>query len=138
MTENTIYMGVNAPKIHQRIIGKLMMRLGMLYHIEHAIPYEPFPETMIDESQTSPTPDILLFDNVKKQNQVIIEVTGNTGAKRDFEKVKQLMEEYGVPEGFVYNYDTGNWMKFRLYKGEDKMAPSFSDLIGYDLDDLLD
>ena len=45
---------------------------------------------MIDESQTSPTPDILLFDNHKKQNQVIIEVSGNTGARRDFEKIKQI------------------------------------------------
>lgn len=137
MTENTIYMGVNAPKIHQRIIGKLMMRLGILYHIEKRIPFEPFPETMIDESQTSPTPDILLFDNERKQNQVIIEVSGNTGARRDFEKVKQLMEEYGVPEGFVYNYDTGAWMKFRLNGGEDKSKPSFSDMIGQDLAELL-
>ncbi|MCC6459852.1 MAG: hypothetical protein IT260_05260 [Saprospiraceae bacterium] len=137
MTENTIYMGVNAPKIHQRIIGKLMMRLGILYHIEKQIPYEPFPETMIDEGQTSPTPDILLFDNVRKQNQVIIEVSGNTGARRDFEKVKQLVQEYTVPEGFVYNYDTGAWLKYRLHQGEDSETPSFSDLIGLDLADLL-
>ncbi len=26
-------MGVNAPKINQRIIGQLMMRLGILYYI---------------------------------------------------------------------------------------------------------
>ncbi|MBC7777398.1 MAG: hypothetical protein H7246_18335 [Phycisphaerae bacterium] len=45
MTESTIYIGVNAPKIHQRIIGQLMMRLGMLFYIEKRIPYEPFPET---------------------------------------------------------------------------------------------
>jgi hypothetical protein len=32
MTENTIIMGVNAPKIHQRIIGKMMMRLGILFY----------------------------------------------------------------------------------------------------------
>lgn len=137
MTENTIYMGVNAPKIHQRIIGQLMMRLGILYYIEKKIPYEPLPETMIDESQTSPTPDILLFDNQKKLNQVIIEVSGNTGARRDFEKVKQLVQEYGVPEGFVYNYDTGKWRKYGLLEGEDMEKPSYCGAIGLDLDGLV-
>ncbi len=137
MTENTIYMGVNAPKIHQRIIGQLMMRLGILYYIEKKIPYEPLPETMIDESQTSPTPDILLFDNQKRQNQVIIEVSGNTGARRDFEQVKQLVEEYGVPEGFVYNYDTGQWRKYDLAAGEDMQMPSYCDSIGLDLNELV-
>ena len=137
MTENTIYMGVNAPKIHQRIIGQLMMRLGMLFYIDKRIPYEPYPETMIDESQTSPTPDILLFDNVRKINKVIIEVSGNTGAKRDFEKVKALITEYGVPEGFVYNYDTGQWSKFSLAKGVEQENPSYSDCIEMDLNSLL-
>lgn len=137
MTENTIIMGVNAPKIHQRIIGQLMMRLGMLYYLEKAIPYEPLPETMIDESQTSPTPDILLFDNEKKLNQVIIEISGNTGARRDFEKVKNLMLEYNVPEGFVYNYDSKQWRKFKLDKGEDLSTPSFCEAINYDLNELM-
>ncbi len=137
MTDNTIYIGVNAPKIHQRIIGRLMMRLGILYYDEKRIPFEPLPETMIDESQTSPTPDILLFDNAQKQNRVIIEISGNTGARRDFEKVKQLVDEYGVPEGFVYNYDTGQWRKYRLGPGEDGEKPSFSDEIGCDLNTLL-
>ncbi len=137
MTENTIYMGVNAPKIHQRIIGRLMMQLGILFYREGQIPFEPFPETMIDESQTSPTPDILLFDNEKKQNQVIIEVSGNTGARRDFEKVKILVEEYSVPEGFVYNYDTRVWRKYTLGSGEDFKRPSFSQLIQVDLAELL-
>ena len=138
MTENTIYIGVNAPKIHQRIIGQLLMRLGILYYIEKKIPYEPLPETMIDESQTSPTPDILLFDNQKKINQVIIEVSGNTGARRDFEKVKQLVQEYGVPEGFVYNYDTGGWRKYILATGEETQAPSYCEAIGLDLDRLFE
>lgn len=137
MIENTVYMGVNAPKIHQRIIGQLMMRLGMLYYIEKKIPYEPLPETMIDESQTSPTPDILLFDNKQKQNRAIIEISGNTGARRDFEKVKQLVNEYGVPEGFVYNYDTGQWRKYRLGAGEDVEKPSYSEEIKLDLGALL-
>lgn len=137
MTENTIYMGVNAPKIHQRIIGQLMMRLGILYYIEKKIPYEPFPKTMIDESQTSPTRDILLFDNDKKFNRIIIEISGNAGARRDFEKVKQLVQEYGVQEGFVYHYDSKVWMKYNLVSGEDKAKPSYSTEINYDLNTLL-
>ncbi len=137
MTENTIIMGVNAPKIHQRIIGQLMMRLGMLYYIDKTISFEPLPETMIDESQTSPTPDILLFDNERKLNQVIIEISGNTGARRDFEKIKQLMIEYNVPEGFVYNYDSKQWRKYSLENGEDQQNPSFSQSIGLDFNTLL-
>lgn len=130
-------MGVNAPKAHQRVIGRLMMRLGNLFYDEKLIPFEPFPETMIDEDQTSPTPDVLLFDNQTQQNKVIIEVSGNTGFKRDFEKVKGLVEEYGVPEGFVYNYQAKTWHKYVLGKGEDTISPSFSDLLGYDLRKLL-
>ena len=137
MTENIVYMGVNAPKIHQRIIGQLMMKLGQMFYEEGKIPYEPFPETMIDESQTSPTPDILLFDNQARLNKVIIEVTGNTGMRRDFEKVKQLVQEYGVPEGFVYNYDTGTWLKYSLEKGEITDSPSWSESIGVDLNSLV-
>ncbi|MCU0346936.1 MAG: Uma2 family endonuclease [Saprospiraceae bacterium] len=137
MLDNTIYLGVNAPKPHQRIIGKLMMRLGNLFYDEQRIPYEPFPETMIDEDQTSPTPDVLLFDNETHQNKVIIEVCGNTGFKRDFEKVKELVETYGVPEGFVYNYQAKTWHKYALGKGEDFQQPSFSNLLNYDLMDLL-
>ncbi len=137
MFDNTIYMGVNAPKAHQRVIGRLMMRLGNLFYDEKLIPFEPFPETMIDEDQTSPTPDVLLFDNQTQQNKVIIEVSGNTGFKRDFEKVKGLVEEYGVPEGFVYNYQAKTWHKYVLGKGEDTISPSFSDLLGYDLRKLL-
>ncbi|HFA47473.1 MAG TPA: Uma2 family endonuclease [Bacteroidetes bacterium] len=137
MLDNTIYVRANAPKPHQRIIGKLMMQFGILFYNLKKIPFEPFPETMIDESKTSPTPDILLFDNKQKQNKVIIEISGNTGAKRDFEKVKNLVEEYGVPEGFVYNYDLKQWRKYRLEEGEDTDNPSFSDVIGYDLDRLL-
>lgn len=60
-----------------------------------------------------------------------------SGARRDFEQVKKLMEEYGVEEGFVYNYDTGAWFKNRLSTGQDTRNPSFCDAIGVDLSDLL-
>ena len=137
MLDNAIIMRVNAPKPHQRIIGKLMMHLGILFYIKKTMPYEPLPETMIDENRTSPTPDILLFDPKSKQNMAIIEVSGNTGAKRDFEKVKELVQAYGVPEGFVYNYQAKTWHKYVLGQGEDTNSPSYSDLLGYDLGGLL-
>ena len=137
MFDNTIYMGVNAPKAHQRVIGKLMMRLGNLFYDEKRIPFEPFPETMIDEDQTSPTPDVLLFDNESNQNKIIIEVSGNTGFRRDFEKVKELVQTYGVPEGFVYNYQAKTWHKYVLGKGVDTTSPSYSDLLKFDLMELL-
>ena len=49
-----VIMGVNAPKEHQRVIGKLMTALGQLFYNEKAIPFEPFSETMIDEGKTLP------------------------------------------------------------------------------------
>lgn len=137
MLDNGVILSANAPKPHQRIIGKLMMQLGILHYINKTLPYEPLPETMIDESRTSPTPDILLFDSERKQNMAIIEVSGNTGAKRDFEKVKELVDEYEILEGFVYNYDLGTWRKYRLGIGEDLEQPSYSEVVLKDLNSLL-
>ena len=133
MLEPQIIMGVNAPISHQRIISKLIAGLGHLYYTLKKIPYEPLPETMIDESQTSPTPDVLLYDNENQKNAVIIEISSNTGAKKDFEKIVQLMLDYDVPEGFVYNYNKKIWLKYDLKKGEIKDNPSFCTAIGYDL-----
>jgi Uma2 family endonuclease len=137
MTDNIIIMGVNAPKQHQRIIGKLMTALGHLFYREGTLPYEPFSETMIDEGQTSPTPDILLFDNKTGLNKVIIEVSTSAGAKRDFDKLVELMRDYGIEEGFVYNYSAGIWRKYRLDTGEVLQNPSFCDTINLDLNDFL-
>ncbi len=137
MIDNTVYMGVNAPKAHQRIIGLLMTSLGNLYYREEKISYEPFVETMIDEGKTSPTPDVLLYDHANKRNVVIIEISTNTGAKKDFEKVIELVNDYEVSEGFVYNYDKNTWLKYQLGVGEISENASFCEAIGYDLKDFL-
>ncbi len=126
------FMGVNAPKEHQRVIAKLTARLYRLYE-GGFISYEPFPEVMIDESKTSPTPDVLLYDNTLFKNVVIIEVSA-AGFRKDFEKVATLVEEYDVPEGFVYNYLNGQWRKYSREKGEAFDNLSFCESIGYDLD----
>jgi len=133
MLDHPVIVVVNAPKEHQRVIGKLMTALGQLFYNEQAIPFEPFSETMIDEGKTSPIPDILLFDNHTGSNKVIIEVATNTGARRDFDKLIELIREYRIPEGFVYNYHDKSWRKYTLSNGEVTTNPSFCDAIGYDM-----
>jgi Putative restriction endonuclease len=135
MLDIPLQMGVNAPKEHQRIIARLTARLFNL--LENGdIAYEPLPEVMIDESKTSPTPDVLLYDNVGSRNMVIIEIAA-AGARKDFEKTATLVEDYDVPEGFVYNYPKKTWRKYKLGVGEVTENPSFCDAIGYDLDHFL-
>lgn len=137
MLDHTTLMGVNAPKPHQRVIGQLMTALGHLFYREEKIPYEPFTETMIDEGKTSPTLDILLFDNDLGQNKVIIEVSTSAGTRKDFDKLVELMRDYEVPKGFVFNYNTRTWRKYRLGIGEVQESPSFCETIGYDLNEFL-
>lgn len=129
-------MGVNAPKEHQRVIRKLTTGLGLLF-VNGKIPYEPFPEVMVDESQTSPTPDVLLFDNQLQQNVVIIEVSGKAGARKDFLKIVEVCAEYEIAEGFVYDYISKNWRKYKYGVGEITGNPSYCESIGYDLNTFL-
>ena len=129
------YMGVNAPKEHQRVIRKLTQELGVLYD-NGTIKYEPFPEVMIDASTTSPTPDLLLYDNVLNRNVIIIEVAAD-GWKKDFRKVIELAKDYEIEEAFVYNYIKKQWLKYTLQNGEITENTSFCNTIGYDLNDFV-
>ncbi len=137
--ETLIEMRINAPKPHQRIISKLTTGLGYLFYRQRKIPIEPLPETMIDEGQTSPTPDIILYDNEKAQTPIIIEVCHTTGFKNDFNKVQKLIDdyEYGIIEGFVYNYLTEQWRKYKKEQGEILENPSYSEILALDLNSLL-
>ena len=132
--------GVNAPMDHQRIISRLNVGLGILYYRERSIPYEPLPETMIDEGQSSPTPDLVLYDPVTELMPIIIEVCHVRGQQNDLKKVISLIEdsEYGVIEGFVYNYRTYEWLRYRKGDGGVATATSFSDLLQLDLGQFLD
>jgi hypothetical protein len=47
------------------------------------------------------------------------------------------MHDYSVDEGFVFNYSAGTWRKYRLDVGEVTQNPSFSDIIGLDLNEFL-
>lgn len=128
-------MGINAPKAHQRIIARLTAGLAYLFYQEGTIALEPLPETMIDEGQTSPVPDVLLYDNKKHQTPVIIEISHPAGVRGDFKKVQRLIEEadYGTVEGFVFDYVGMTWRKYAKDKGEVFDNPSWSDVLGVDL-----
>ncbi len=132
--ETMTEMGINAPKAHQRVISKLNTALGTLFYVDSKIKLEPLPETMIDEGQTSPVPDIQLFDNEKLVTPVIIEVSHPTGMKNDFNKVKKLIEEndYGILEGFVYDYVNNSWRKYQKGIGEITENASWSQVLELD------
>lgn len=132
-------MSVYGPKDHQRIISKLNTRLGMLYYVQKVIELEPFPETMIDESKASPVPDLLLYDNEKSESRIIFEICNQEGLKKDLKKVAQLIDEdnYGILEGFVYNYKTKEWHQYRKNKGWIAQEPSVSAVLDIDLNEFL-
>ncbi len=137
--EEALLIGTNAPKSHQRIIGRLMIELGILYFKQSSITLEPMPETMLNEDQTSPTPDIILYDNVLSRTPVIIEVTHTTGVIGDLKKVHRLIteEDYGIDEGFVYDYKRNEWHKYKRGEGIITENPSFCEAINLDLATLL-
>jgi Uma2 family endonuclease len=126
--------GVYAPKDHQRIIGQLTIGLGNLYY-GGQIDLEALPETMLAEGQASPVPDLILYANETATTPVIIEVCHTEGLRHDCRKVAQLIDgqDYGIREGFVYDYRAGNWYQYRLGTGWLAEAPSVSAVLGQDL-----
>lgn len=137
--EQLTEMGINAPKEHQRIISKLTTGLGILFYHEGSIELEPLPETMIDEGQTSPVPDVSLYNNKTYQTPVIIEVCHPNGVKNDFKKVQRLINEfdYGTVEAFVYDYVNNTWQKYSKEHGAHTENTSYSDVLNIDLASLI-
>jgi Uma2 family endonuclease len=136
--EEALIMGTNAPKQHQRIIARLTTRLTNAFEAG-TITLEALPETMLDEGQTSPTPDIILYDNVLSKTPVIVEITHTDGVKKDIYKICRLIDEnfYGTQEGFVYDYKRNEWHKYKLGVGDITDKPSFCETINLDLATLL-
>lgn len=132
-------MGVNAPLLHQQIISRLHVELGILYYKNQSIPYEPLPETMLTEGYGNPVPDLLLFDHAAEQTRIIIEICQTSGQKSDLRKVIRLIEDedYGILEGFVYNYKTQTWLRYRKGDGGQAAESSFSDVLNLDLNPFL-
>ncbi len=131
--------GVWAPIDHQRVISLLTTGLGVLYYHRKIISLEPLPETMLDEGKVSPVPDVLLRDNETDETPIIIEVCKTTGQKGDLQKVIQLIDEdlYGIHEGFVYNYKTQRWLRYRKGDGGQATESSVSEVLNLDLSALL-
>lgn len=127
-------MGVNAPIIHQSVIARLTAGLYPFYQ-SGQIPFEPLPETMLTEGYASPVPDLILYDHQNEQTQVIIEVCQNSGLKHDTSKIIRLIEdnEYGIIEGFVFNYKTQQWLRYRKGDGGMVTSSAFSDVLNLDL-----
>jgi hypothetical protein len=130
------FMGVNATREHQRLITKLSAGLYWLF-MNGSIKLEPIAEVMLDDTATSPTPDVILTDNVLDKDVVLIEIMGKKAFKSDFSKVQKLVDEYELEEGFAYNYQQKVWKKYKRNIGEITEKPSFCDSIGYDLNEFV-
>ena len=131
--------GVWAPADHQRVISKLTTHLGLLYYVEKRINLEPLPETMLDDAKASLVPDLSLVDNTNDQTPIIIEICKTKGQKDDIQKVIQLIDNdlYGIREGFIYNYKTYQWYRYRFGDGGLPTETSFSDILQLDLNAFL-
>jgi hypothetical protein len=131
--------GTNSPLDHQLVISRLTTELGILYYHKKTILLVPLPETPLDEGPGHAVPDLVLYDQIAEETKVIIEVCQNKGQRNDLRKVIRLMDEddYGILEGFVYNYRTHEW--FRYQKGDGGLATnsSFSEVLGVDLGSML-
>ena len=136
MQDNIIIMEINAPKEHQAVITRLIHGLADLY-IKDKTQLFPYPETMIDEGQTSPAPDILLYDHRIEKTAVIIEVAHSSGAKKDCSKVQNLMVDYDVEEGFVYDYKLNKWYTIGKTDADRKDGQSFCKTLNLDLASLI-
>ena len=136
MNDNIVYMGVNAPRIHQAIIAQLVTGLMNLYRNRQTRLFA-YPEAMIDQSQTSPVPDLLLANPETELTEVLIEVTHTQGVKKDTQKLKELMTTYDVAEGFVYDYKLNIWYRYELDGSDVGEKSSFCKAVGHSLSDFL-
>jgi hypothetical protein len=133
-----IEMGHLATTNHQRAIKRLVFGLEKLYQAGK-IKFEPLPETDIDPGNPeSKCPDLILQDNEAATVPVIIEVATNRGWRTDLSKMRRLIDdtEYGIQEGFVFNFEKVEWHKYSKSKGVEEGA-SWSDVLGIDLKEML-
>lgn len=125
----------NAPLDHQRVISKLTFELGFLYYKEGTILLEPLPETPLNEGPGHAVPDIVLYDPKAEETKIIVEVCQTNGQRNDLRKIIRLIEEddYGILEGFVYNYKTRVWLRYRKGDGGAATESSYSELMSVDM-----
>lgn len=132
--------GTNSPLDHQRTISRLHVELGVLYYHKKSILLEPLPETPLGEGSGYPVPDVLLFDNEAQRTRIIIEICNTRSFSGDLRKVIRLIEDddFGILEGFVFNYRTDEWLRYKKGDGRVATESSISDLLGVDLGKMLD
>ena len=72
---------------------------------------------------------------LRQSDFVIIEISTNRGWKTDFNKMRRLIDEteYGIEEGFVYNFELDIWHKYAKKYGVYADPTGFSDVLGLDL-----
>lgn len=130
--------GVYGPIPHQSVIARLTAGLYPFYR-SGQIAYEPLPETMLVEEYAAPVPDVVLYDHQAEQVRVIIEICQARGFRHDTSKVIKLIDEdnYGIQEGFVYNYKTEQWLRYRKGDGGLTTETSFSEILNLDLNQFL-
>ena len=134
-----IEMGHLATLHHQRAIKRLIIALDLLFQQGH-ITLEALPETDIDPgSPESKCPDIILRDNTLSIVPVIIEVATHLGAKTDLKKMRNLIDntEYGIEEGFVFDFQKSTWAKYSKSMGIETENPSWSAVLKVDLSSML-
>ncbi|MVM39802.1 hypothetical protein GO730_22965 [Spirosoma sp. HMF3257] len=131
--------GTNSPLDHQLVISKLTCELGLLYYHKQAISLIPLPETPLNEGPGHAVPDVVLYDLAAEDTKIIIEVCQTNGQRNDLRKIINLIEDndYGILEGFVYNYKTHEWLRYRKGDGGAASASSFSEVMGVDLGPML-
>ncbi|WP_020607550.1 hypothetical protein [Spirosoma spitsbergense] len=131
--------GTNSPLEHQFVISKLTIELGVLYFHKQTITLIPLPETPLNEGPGHAVPDVILYDRAAEETKIIIEVCQTNGQRNDLRKIIHLIEDndYGILEGFVYNYKTHEW--FRYSKGDGGIATnsSVSTLMDVDMGPML-
>lgn len=116
-----------------------MASLGHLFYHKHEISLEPLPETQIDEGQSSPVPDIMLYDNENFRTPIIIEICHPNGINNDLKKIIKLIDDndFGIEEGFIYDYERNKWIKYQKNLGQILLNPSYSNVLDLDLNKFL-
>ncbi len=132
-------MGQLATLTHQRAIKRFIIGLDKLYE-QGKTQLEVLPETDIDPGNPeSKCPDILLRDNAAVAVKLVIEIATHLGARTDFKKLRRLIDEteYGIEEGFVYDFEQKTWMKYSKKTGIVTDNPSWSEVLQFDLGSLI-
>lgn len=92
------------------------------------------------DNKKSKIPDLIFVEekpNDKYNTKVIIEIDDSKRVAEQVRKIKKLINDYNLEEGFFYNIEKKNWRKFDNKANEIMINVSYSDYVKLDLDVLL-